>query len=499
MPGAEALPLGGGEVGQARAVDHATDSDAWRPTIAFTATTTLRRMSLRVPPSLRDAVDRVVIWLARIVARAWFRFIETEHLDRVSTDRPVIVATNHANGFIDPLVVIATSPRPLHFLAKGTLWKVPVAGLALDLAGVLPVHRREDTDGSVGNDRTFDACHRVLAQDGAIGIFPEGRLNDTTQLKPLRTGAARIALGARQAGALGLRIVPVGLVYGEKAKPRNRVLVRAGEPIDLDEVLTSLLPGGGDDGPDNHELVDALTDLLAQRLAAASLDYGDQEAMQHLAQAAMVYQRAPEADPGKGLTIAGVEPVARRIDRAPASQRQAVLQAIDRYLGELDVLGLEDTDVVPGNTPERLQARLSRSGGKVAVLAVPAVVGAAVNVVPYQAMRFVWKRPVARISKANNTVLSAMVAFPVAWLGWGLAGRARGLRHPWRWVMLGGPVCGQACVACWEQLSRFRRSKLHWKRTMKAGDLLADVREKRAAVVAAVADALAAGEGAATT
>jgi glycerol-3-phosphate O-acyltransferase / dihydroxyacetone phosphate acyltransferase len=448
-------------------------------------------MAVKVPPSLRDAVDRLVVWLARFVSRVWFRHVETEALDRISRDRPVIVAANHPNGFVDPLVIVATSTRPLHFLAKGTLWKVLGLGALLDIAGVLPIHRREAADGE-SNDRTFEACHHVLAADRAIGIFPEGRVNDTTQLQPIKTGTARIALGARQAGARGLRIVPVGIVYGHKAKPRERVLVRAGVPIDLDEVLPGLVAPDADDGPGNHDLVHALTELLRERLADVALDYSSHDDAQRLTEAAAVYLRAPDADPGRSLALAGLEPVARRLDRAPAEPRAAVLAAIDEYQGQLSVLALNDADVVPGNTPERLHARLSRSSGKVAALALPAAVGGVVNAAPFAAVSYVWRRPVAHISKANNTVLAGMVAFPLAWLGWGLLARWRRVRRPLLFVVVTGPLCGQAAVACWEQLGKFRRGKLQWNRMARAEDLMGQVREHRAAVVAAVTEALAA-------
>jgi glycerol-3-phosphate O-acyltransferase / dihydroxyacetone phosphate acyltransferase len=450
-------------------------------------------MAFKVPPSLRDAVDRLVVWLARFVSKVWFRHVETEALDRISADRPVIVAANHSNGFVDPLVIVATSPRPLHFLAKGTLWKVMGLGAALDIAGVLPIHRREADDGE-SNDASFEACHRVLAADRAIGIFPEGSVNDATQLKPIKTGTARIALGARKAGARGLRIVPVGIVYGQKAKPRDRVLVRAGVPIDLDQVIPGMVAADADDGPGNHDLVHALTALLRERLADVALDYSSHNDSQRLTEAAAVYLRAPDADPGRSLALAGLEPIVRRLDRAPAEPRAAVLTAIDEYGGQLSVLSLDDGDVVPGNTPERLHARLSRSSGKVAALALPAAVGGVVNAVPFVAVSYIWRRPVARISKANNTILAGMVAFPLAWLGWGLLARRRGVRRPLLFVLATGPLCGQAAVACWEQLGKFRRGRLQWNRMAKAEDLMGQVREHRAAVVEAVHLALAAGE-----
>ena len=201
--------------------------------------------------NLRNTGDRLVRTLGKLIAQAWFRGIETEGTDRISVDRPVLICANHANGFVDPVLIVATSPRPVRFLAKSTLWKFAPLGTVLNLAGVLPVYRQQD-GGTDGNVNTFAACDAELSADGAIGLFPEGTVNDTLKLLPLHTGAARIALGAKAAGAEALRIVPVGLLYEDKAAPRTRVLVRVGEPIDLDDVWQEIVAPGESDGSDNR-------------------------------------------------------------------------------------------------------------------------------------------------------------------------------------------------------------------------------------------------------
>ncbi len=191
--------------------------------------------------TLRSSADRLTQTLGRLIVKAWFRSVETQGMDQITADRPILICANHANGFVDPVLLVATSPRPVRFLAKSTLWKVPGLGPLLGLAGVLPVYRRQDGSDTSDNAKSFAACEAELIVDGAIGIFPEGTVNDTLKLLPLRTGAARIALGARASSADALRIVPVGLLYEDKATPRTRVLVRARDPIDLDDVWPDLV------------------------------------------------------------------------------------------------------------------------------------------------------------------------------------------------------------------------------------------------------------------
>jgi glycerol-3-phosphate O-acyltransferase/dihydroxyacetone phosphate acyltransferase len=439
--------------------------------------------------TLRSSADRLVQTLGRLVIKAWFRSVEAHGMDQISSDRPILVCANHANGFVDPVLLAATSPRPVRFLAKSTLWKVPGVGPLLDLAGVLPVYRRQDDSETSDNARSFAACDAELAVDGAIGIFPEGTVNDTLKLLPLRTGAARIALGARAAGVDALRIVPVGLLYEDKATPRTRVLVRARDPIDLDDVWPDLVRGGGSGDADDHVAVDRLTALITEALTDAYVSYDDESELHRLEQAARIALRPPGADPSHLVPMARLEPVARRLGALPPERLQPVLAEADAYTAQLELLGLTDRDVVPGNTLPRLQQRLNRSATATAVLAPLATVGAGVNLPPLAVVRLVSRRPMARISRGNILMLSSIVAFPLTWLAWGLLARRR-LRHPWRAVLVAGPAGGYAALACWEQLDRVRRAKLQWRRVRRSTDLLDGLREERAAVVQAVDDAL---------
>src|SRR5207253_11181331 len=80
---------------------------------------------------------------------------------------------------------------------------------------------------------TFEACYRVLESGEAVGIFPEGVTYNDSQLKDVKSGAARMALELENHhnGKLGLRILPVGLTFSAKELYRSDALVHFGEPI----------------------------------------------------------------------------------------------------------------------------------------------------------------------------------------------------------------------------------------------------------------------------
>jgi hypothetical protein len=82
-------------------------------------------------------------------------------------------------------------------------------------------------------------------------------------MSPLKTGAARIALQARDAGVRDLVILPVGLVFENKAEPRTRVLVEVGEPLDLSAWV---LPSDG-------TAAESLTAEIDRRLRAVTINF----------------------------------------------------------------------------------------------------------------------------------------------------------------------------------------------------------------------------------
>jgi glycerol-3-phosphate O-acyltransferase / dihydroxyacetone phosphate acyltransferase len=316
-------------------------------------------------------------------------------------------------------------------------------------------------------------------------------VNDALRLLPLKTGAARIALGAREEGAEGLKIVPVGLLYEDKTRPRTRVLVRAGNPIDLDQVLPFLAPDGASQGPDNREACDRLTSLIAGNLALAATDYDRSQQLGMLTFAAGIYERAPEADPSRALGLEVVEPTMRRLNALPSPARDAVAEVAERYRAELQLAGLRDGDVVPGNTSTRVVERVRLSAAK-AVLAAPfGLVGAVVNAPAFLTVKAAAAtRKMQPIDVANFRLLASLVAFPVTWVGWGFVARRLRVRHPFALAVLAGPATGHAAVVTWEKWQDVRTARVQWRNTVSDRDLLSYLRRERTAVVEAVDKAL---------
>src|SRR5262249_53681423 len=113
--------------------------------------------------------------LARLLLRGFYGRGEVVGAARVPATGPLIVAANHQNALVDPMLVLSAIPRHLRPLAKAPLFRHPVIAPFLRLAGAIPVQRRHDPGSDpTKNQEMFRQAADTLRAGGAILIFPEG-------------------------------------------------------------------------------------------------------------------------------------------------------------------------------------------------------------------------------------------------------------------------------------------------------------------------------------
>jgi 1-acyl-sn-glycerol-3-phosphate acyltransferase len=210
----------------------------------------------------KPVIYRLGRWLVR--AALWFYFprIEVFHPERVPASGPVLFASNHPNSLTDAFVIGASVPRKVNFVATVQLFRWRPVSWLLSRCGVIPVNRVKDDSRAMRSVlATFEACFKVLEQGEAIGIFPEGITHDEPQLKEVKTGVARMALELehRHKGALGLKIIPVGLTFSAKERYRSRALVNFGEAIRVADYLPEYAAG-------KHRAMQALISEVERRI-----------------------------------------------------------------------------------------------------------------------------------------------------------------------------------------------------------------------------------------
>ena len=400
---------------------------------------------------MRDFIDRLTRWLARWVVGVFYRRIEVSGLEHVPAEGPVLFVANHGNAIVDPIVLVGLLPRMPRFLAKHTLWKNPALYPLLTLASAVPVYRAQDGDTS-RNDETFRSCFDELCGDGAVALFPEGISHDEPQLQPLRTGAARIALGARHRGSRTVTVVPVGLTFDDKQRFRSRLLLRVGEPI---------VPDTEEDGP---EAVRALTEEIDAAIRGVTLNVDSWQTARLVERAADVYASDPTRSmPGRSdlderfsLRHAFGEGYEEARHKQP--ERFESLEAMaQRYDGMLSALRLRD-DQITADYPWSRAAGYVGYRLPVLLLRLPfALVGWLLNYLPYRlpglAASFVEEHG---DQPATYKMLAGIFLFPIFWAleaglaGWWWGGLAAGV------VAIGAPITG------WIALRFFERNESFW-------------------------------------
>lgn len=274
-------------------------------------------------------------WLLRLATEVFYRHIEVVgRLDLPREgDAAVVFCGNHPNSLLDPILITAHCGRVVHFAAKDTLFENPLLRVCLRALGAVPVRRRQDhPDGPLDNERMFDALYQVLGDGRSVGIFPEGLSHNRSQLAPLKTGAARIAIGAKKRFPNRTTyVVPTGLIYFTRSRFRSSVLIQFGEPIAIDRALAA--EGEGD-------AVRELTGEIDTALRSLTINADSWEQIRVLDGVRHLYQ--PE-----GLSLTDKVELARRFNTLyPQLKDEPEVQRIYRrvraFLRRMSATGLSD-------------------------------------------------------------------------------------------------------------------------------------------------------------
>ncbi len=410
--------------------------------------------------------------LVGAISRLTWREVESHDVSPTATG-PIILVANHFGGAADAIVLMSVLPRRPRILADDTIWRFPVARQVMEWIGAIPVHRGRTATGGAshsGQDNTdmFASTHDALADGELVLIFPEGITREEPSIGRVRSGAARIALGARAKGVRGIRIVPVGIHYDDKAAFRSSVYVREGEPIDLDAVVSGT----------DHETVEGLTALVEERLRGAAPDYDDWREARALQIAAESYLR--DLEPTRSVPI-GLRDrlggwLARRDDH------EELENAADHYRRELDASGLTDSWATEGIGG--LRSRSIRTVLTFLVMLPYALGGIVMHGVPLVLSWLVSKIRMGPAMMATIMPVATALLFGLNMIVWLFVG--------WAWdawvgvfvLAVTGPVTFAALVSVSERAQLWRRGLTN--RLVSIGGNGVELLELRASVVALV-------------
>lgn len=193
---------------------------------------------------------RFVAW---VLSRCIYRF-KVRGDEHIPTTGAAILACNHVS-FVDAVLLMAASPRPIYFIMDHRIFRIPVLGALFRLAKAIPVAPQKDDAATY--EAAFERAAQVLRDGDLLAIFPEGGITRDGQLQEFKGGLMKILERARADG-VEAPVVPMALTNlwgsffsrieqgGAMVRPFrrglfNRVGLNVGVPVAAAEVQPAAL------------------------------------------------------------------------------------------------------------------------------------------------------------------------------------------------------------------------------------------------------------------
>ncbi|QDU69548.1 1-acyl-sn-glycerol-3-phosphate acyltransferase [Engelhardtia mirabilis] len=356
---------------------------------------------------MQRALRKFLLALVRLAVSTFYR---VQILGgTVPAEGPVILVANHPNALVDPTLLLQSTERRIFFLGKEPLLRMPVIGWMIRTIGLIPVYRSQDGADTAKNADAFKAVFSALEQGQVIGLFPEGKSHHEPANQRLKTGAARMALGADPHVGGEPRIVPVGLVYAEKGTFRSRVAVWIGEPVDGGDLRAA-------DGSTTWADVERLTERIGKSLDNVTVNLDQWEDWPLLRVAERIWR--PARGSQRVQRMAMLAGAARRLRRDHPREAQRLARRIAAFRRALRGLGLSADHLDARYSPLTI-ARFALRHVLAIVVGAPLVgLAFAYWFAPYLSIATLLPRlkPGADL-RATYKLVGALLFFPVWWIG----------------------------------------------------------------------------------
>lgn len=420
----------------------------------------------------------------RLLLRLFYRRVDVVGGERIPERGPLIIAPNHHNSIVDAMLILGTFPRRVTAIAKAPLFRHPMLGPFLKLVGAVPVHRRAEAgDDPRKNEAMFAAAIGALRAGGAILIFPEGRTTPRPTLLPLRTGAARLLLGAEAAGRVGVTLLPVGLVFERPGTFRTAAaLVAIGSPVATDDCVDAY-------ATEPVASVRRLTQRLTEAIAAQIVEAEDQHTLDLVGALERAWREAhggpAVVDPERSLAWRQAVMRAARALSERAPERVAEFRRrLEQYRARLAEAGLSNAELGRPYTPA-VVARWMLVNAATLLITLPlALWGLLWHALPYGLTgRVVPLVGGTAEEEATDKMAVGLLLYPACWLaeGW-LVWRLGGAAALTLFIALLAPS-GLVALAWRARFGRAARQARAFARFVADRQLHADLVAERRALV----------------
>ncbi len=428
---------------------------------------------------------RLVRWFARLLVSLFYRRVETVGLDRIPASGPLILTANHQNALIDPMLILAATSRRLLTLAKAPLFRSPLFGPLLRLVGALPVQRQQDPGSDMAkNEAMFRSVIAAIGRGGSILLFPEGLSQPKPTLMPLRTGAARMLLGAERVagGGLGVTLLPIGLVYHEPSTFRTGwALFLVGKPVATGDCV-ALYPTAPE------AAVRRLTERLAEALRRVMVEAEDQQTLRLLQAMEEIWREEVRESSGDAAKrTAWMQRVMRGYHYLAPRERARVgcfRGEVERYVKDLELAGFTGRQLSRSYTLGTVWRYAIREGLSLLVGLPLALLGITNHLIPYQLTAAVVRRLGPDLDdEATYKITAGVVLFPLCWLGEGWIAWWSGGGWPLAAFVLSLAPAAFFALTWRERLDRFGRETRAFLRFLADQDLPRRLLVRRRALV----------------
>ncbi len=343
-----------------------------------------------------------------------FRNIDLIQKERIPKEGPVIFVANHPTAFIDPTLLAALQDRTLHFLTRGDYYNKPLFAFLLGILHVKPLYRMHESGFAKvkSNLSTFDNLFQPDGKKETILVSVEGNATHEKRMRPIRKGAARIALDALDSkGIEEIYLVPVGFTYTYAEQFRSQVMMIFDDPIKASDFI-------GLYRENKAKGVTALTDEIKNRLEAnVVIIKKDRE---EVAEGFFILYRSDHPRPfwpvitDKKEQLLAEKTISDRVN-AMHDRDYAEWNAKQKgYFTALDKTGLEDATLVQKNAFHPLNGFLLTFGF------LPAMLGYLWSWLPLWPGKYLAENRVRRLefktSVAMGVSLGAFLVYIFLWL-----------------------------------------------------------------------------------
>ena len=128
---------------------------------------------------------RFIVWL---LIHSVYR-LEKSGLENIPESGPAVLVCNHVS-FVDALIIAAACSRPARFVMDHGIFRIPVLNFVFRTGRAIPIASAREDPALL--ERAYDEIARALEAGDIVCIFPEGRITDTGEIYPFRSGIKRI-------------------------------------------------------------------------------------------------------------------------------------------------------------------------------------------------------------------------------------------------------------------------------------------------------------------